>query len=56
MGLEKVDFVWYFKNITSAALLGYLGGIGVYIAQHNLLENFVSNTINVLPAISSLHM
>lgn len=30
MGLEKVDFVWYFRRISFAALVGYFAGIGVY--------------------------
>lgn len=31
MGLEKVDFNWYLKNISFPALLGYLAGIGTYL-------------------------
>jgi len=31
MGLEKVDFFWYLKKISFAALVGYLAGIGVYL-------------------------
>jgi NhaD family Na+/H+ antiporter len=31
MGLEKVDFFWYLKNISFAALVGYFAGIGVFI-------------------------
>lgn len=30
MGLEKVDFFWYLKKISFAALVGYILGIGVY--------------------------
>jgi Na+/H+ antiporter NhaD/arsenite permease-like protein len=26
MGLEKIDFFWYFKNISMLALLGYFSG------------------------------
>lgn len=33
MGLEKINFIWYAKNITLMALSGYLAGIGVYIIQ-----------------------
>lgn len=29
MGLEKIDFGWYFKNVTFLALLGYAAGIVV---------------------------
>lgn len=30
MGLEKIDFVWYLKNISIYALIGYLAGFGTY--------------------------
>lgn len=33
MGLEKINFMWYFKNISLMALCGYLAGIGVYMLQ-----------------------
>ncbi len=33
MGLEKVNFIWYMKNISLMALIGYLCGAGVYILQ-----------------------
>lgn len=36
MGIEKVDFVWYAKNITVAAFIGYIGGIITYLAQKNI--------------------
>lgn len=39
MGLESVDFVWYAKNITASALVGYLGGIGAYLLQNNVLPS-----------------
>ena len=31
MGMEKIDFFWYLKNISLLALLGYLGGAISYI-------------------------
>jgi len=31
MGIEKVDFITYFKKASLPALLGYLAGIGVYL-------------------------
>jgi Na+/H+ antiporter NhaD/arsenite permease-like protein len=31
MGMEKIDFIWYTKRISLIALLGYLGGAGVYL-------------------------
>ena len=36
MGLEKVDFLWYAKKISLPALAGYIGGIGMYLLQHNI--------------------
>ncbi len=33
MGLEKIDFIWYMKNISLLALVGYLAGAGVYYLQ-----------------------
>ena len=29
MGLENINFMWYFKHISLLALIGYLAGIGV---------------------------
>ncbi|OFX18121.1 MAG: sodium:proton antiporter [Bacteroidetes bacterium GWA2_31_9] len=34
MGLEKIDFIWYMKNISLLALLGYFAGIGTYWLMH----------------------
>jgi Na+/H+ antiporter NhaD/arsenite permease-like protein len=34
MGMEKISFFWYLKNITLLALLGYLAGIGVFLVMH----------------------
>lgn len=33
MGMEKINFFWYFKNISWLALIGYIAGAGVYILQ-----------------------
>jgi NhaD family Na+/H+ antiporter len=33
MGLEKIDFVWYFKKISALAFIGYIAGALVYIAE-----------------------
>ena len=38
MGLEKIEFFWYMKKIGWLALLGYLAGAAVFIAQHSLLN------------------
>lgn len=31
MGLEKIDFIWYFKNIAWLAAIGYLAGVGLIL-------------------------
>ncbi len=36
MGLERINFIWYLKNISLLALLGYLAGAAVYILQNVL--------------------
>lgn len=33
MGIEKIDFFWYLKNISWLALLGFLGGLTAFILQ-----------------------
>ncbi|MBS0623435.1 MAG: sodium:proton antiporter NhaD [Verrucomicrobia bacterium] len=37
MGMEKIDFLWYFKRISWIACLGYFAGIGIYLIQEALL-------------------
>lgn len=37
MGLERITFGWYMKNVTWIALLGYLCGIGVYWLEKTFL-------------------
>ena len=37
MGLEKIDFAWYFKNVTLLALLGYLAGVAVIYLEYLLI-------------------
>lgn len=38
MGLEKIDFIWFVRKISGLALVGYLAGALVYIAQYRLLH------------------
>ena len=40
MGLEKVEFLWYARRVSLSALMGYLGGIGVYLGQQHLSQLF----------------
>ena len=37
MGLEKINFMWYFKHITLPAFIGYIAGIAVYVCEVRLL-------------------
>ena len=36
MGMEKINFFWYLKNISLLALLGYFAGAAVYILQMSI--------------------
>ncbi len=38
MGLEKIHFFWYVRKLSGLALLGYLAGAGVYLAQHAQIQ------------------
>ncbi|MEP6504502.1 MAG: sodium:proton antiporter NhaD [Betaproteobacteria bacterium] len=37
MGLEKIQFGWYVRNLSALALLGYLAGAGTYLVQYRLM-------------------
>ncbi len=41
MGLEKIDFIWYFKKISLWALLGFFAGAGAYWLQEQILPDSV---------------
>ena len=38
MGLEKINFFWYVKKISWLAMLGYIGGILVFLIQFKLFH------------------
>ncbi len=38
MGLEKVHFFWYVREISGLALIGYFAGAVIYIVQYGLLH------------------
>lgn len=38
MGLEKIDFIWYLKNISWLAFLGYIAGGAVYYFQSIIMH------------------
>jgi len=37
MGIERINFIWYFKKITGVAFISYVAGIGTYYLQSLLL-------------------
>ena len=37
MGLERIDFIWYIKRVSLWALVGYLGGAGVFLIQEKII-------------------
>ena len=39
MGMEKIDFFWYFKKIAWLALVGFLGGAVAFILLRDFLLN-----------------
>jgi Na+/H+ antiporter NhaD/arsenite permease-like protein len=39
MGMEKIDFFWYFKKIAWLAFLGFIGGAAAFILIRNLVLN-----------------
>jgi len=38
MGMEKIDFIWYLKNIAWLALIGFLAGSGVFLVMYNIIH------------------
>ncbi len=41
MGMEKIDFMWYLKNIAWIALIGFLAGAAMFFLLHPILEGFM---------------
>ena len=43
MGLEKIDFIWYFKKISLLAFIGYTAGALTFILQNysSIKENYI---------------
>lgn len=39
MGIEKIDFLWYIKRVSLWALVGYLGGAGVFVIQEKFMPH-----------------
>uniref|UniRef100_A0A7N0TMZ6 Citrate transporter-like domain-containing protein n=1 Tax=Kalanchoe fedtschenkoi TaxID=63787 RepID=A0A7N0TMZ6_KALFE len=51
MGMEKIDFFWYFKKVSGFAFAGYAAGIAAYLAVHSLQDSLPA-TLAELPFIS----
>ncbi|MGJ8661691.1 MAG: sodium:proton antiporter, partial [Bacteroidota bacterium] len=34
MGMEKISFFWYLRNISWLAIVGYLAGAGLFLLMH----------------------
>lgn len=51
MGMEKVDFFWYFRKVSGFAFAGYAAGIAAYITIHNLHIS-LPTTVARVPFIS----
>ena len=49
MGLEKVDFLWYAKNVSVGAAVGYFAGIATYLAQNAIVSGSFSNLLAQAP-------
>jgi len=43
MGLEDVNFLWYAKNVSVGAAVGYFAGIATYLAQDAVLSGGLLN-------------
>lgn len=52
MGLEKIDFVWYAKRVSLWALIGYLGGAGIFYMQEQV---FPHASASIAPADGREH-
>jgi len=53
MGLEKVDFLWYAKNVSVGAAIGYFSGIAAYLAQDAILSGDFMSTF-MPPAMAAV--
>ncbi len=38
MGMEKIDFIWYLKNITWLAALGFVAGALAFLGMEYLIH------------------
>uniref|UniRef100_A0ACD5Y6Y2 Uncharacterized protein n=1 Tax=Avena sativa TaxID=4498 RepID=A0ACD5Y6Y2_AVESA len=48
MGMEKVDFFWYFRKVSGFALAGYVAGIITYLAAQNIPLSLPTSLAEIL--------
>jgi Na+/H+ antiporter NhaD/arsenite permease-like protein len=53
MGLEKVDFVWYLKNVSLGATVGYFAGIATYLTQYAIMNGSFLNSLLPQAAVAA---
>lgn len=41
MGMEKINFVWYFKNIAWLAFIGFVAGAATFLLLYPMIEGFM---------------
>jgi Na+/H+ antiporter NhaD/arsenite permease-like protein len=41
MGMEKINFIWYLKNIAWLAFVGFLAGAGVFLLTERVILNHI---------------
>jgi len=37
MGIEQIDFIWYFKKISWLAIIGFIAGVAVFLLEDGIL-------------------
>ena len=52
MGMEKIDFIWYLKNISWLALVGYLAGFLVYVLMYLFVFEEGGDAAAMVPALA----
>ncbi len=48
MGLEKISFMWYLRNVAPLALAGFLAGAGVYILLEPFYDQAMALAMNLI--------
>ena len=41
MGMEKINFVWYFKNIAWLAFIGFIAGAATFLLLYPMIEGYM---------------